>query len=116
MEFPLWVIRPVQWISKMSAIFRSRDRTLYGVMLNLDLRPLQGKIQLWQNVPQALWFTSVSDATQMSFMEPMDIPLVMTKWFGWPTGVLSGDRIYSVSYTHLRAHETVLDLVCRLLL
>ena len=26
------------------------------------------------------------------------------------------DRVPSVSYTHLRAHETVLDLVCRLLL
>ena len=26
------------------------------------------------------------------------------------------DAIGSVSYTHLRAHETVLDLVCRLLL
>ena len=25
-------------------------------------------------------------------------------------------RTYPVSYTHLRAHETVLDLVCRLLL
>ena len=25
-------------------------------------------------------------------------------------------NIMSVSYTHLRAHETVLDLVCRLLL
>ena len=25
-------------------------------------------------------------------------------------------RVQSVSYTHLRAHETVLDLVCRLLL
>ena len=25
-------------------------------------------------------------------------------------------RVLSVSYTHLRAHETVLDLVCRLLL
>ena len=25
-------------------------------------------------------------------------------------------RITAVSYTHLRAHETVLDLVCRLLL
>ena len=25
-------------------------------------------------------------------------------------------RLQSVSYTHLRAHETVLDLVCRLLL
>ena len=27
-----------------------------------------------------------------------------------------GDTISPVSYTHLRAHETVLDLVCRLLL
>ena len=27
-----------------------------------------------------------------------------------------GFRIEAVSYTHLRAHETVLDLVCRLLL
>ena len=26
------------------------------------------------------------------------------------------DYLNSVSYTHLRAHETVLDLVCRLLL
>ena len=25
-------------------------------------------------------------------------------------------NLYPVSYTHLRAHETVLDLVCRLLL
>ena len=27
-----------------------------------------------------------------------------------------GDTLLPVSYTHLRAHETVLDLVCRLLL
>ena len=27
-----------------------------------------------------------------------------------------GSRSKAVSYTHLRAHETVLDLVCRLLL
>ena len=26
------------------------------------------------------------------------------------------ERVVAVSYTHLRAHETVLDLVCRLLL
>ena len=26
------------------------------------------------------------------------------------------DRARTVSYTHLRAHETVLDIVCRLLL
>src|SRR5664280_2427816 len=31
-------------------------------------------------------------------------------------GKLFFDQIASVSYTHLRAHETVLDLVCRLLL
>ena len=30
--------------------------------------------------------------------------------------VLLGDVVIAVSYTHLRAHETVLDLVCRLLL
>ena len=28
----------------------------------------------------------------------------------------NGQRFRPVSYTHLRAHETVLDLVCRLLL
>ena len=30
--------------------------------------------------------------------------------------VVELDHLRSVSYTHLRAHETVLDLVCRLLL
>ena len=30
--------------------------------------------------------------------------------------IVSGYRTKAVSYTHLRAHETVLDLVCRLLL
>ena len=29
---------------------------------------------------------------------------------------LIGRMVQPVSYTHLRAHETVLDLVCRLLL
>ena len=29
---------------------------------------------------------------------------------------LRQDGVLAVSYTHLRAHETVLDLVCRLLL
>ena len=30
--------------------------------------------------------------------------------------LLSKERVFSVSYTHLRAHETSQDLVCRLLL
>ena len=32
------------------------------------------------------------------------------------TVVLTEEGVATVSYTHLRAHETVLDLVCRLLL
>ena len=32
------------------------------------------------------------------------------------SGNFGGKSITTVSYTHLRAHETVLDLVCRLLL
>ena len=36
----------------------------------------------------------------------------LLKWNGLSDSV----RLVAVSYTHLRAHETVLDLVCRLLL
>ena len=32
------------------------------------------------------------------------------------TSILVRDDVKPVSYTHLRAHETVLDIVCRLLL
>mgnify|MGYP003381602968 CR=1 FL=1 len=31
-------------------------------------------------------------------------------------GLIGANALIPVSYTHLRAHETVLDLVCRLLL
>ena len=32
------------------------------------------------------------------------------------TAKMAGQTFIPVSYTHLRAHETVLDIVCRLLL
>ena len=38
---------------------------------------------------------------------------------GYGPGMMGGGQgagMMAVSYTHLRAHETVLDLVCRLLL
>ena len=48
------------------------------------------------------------------------------EWLGWPIGTHNlhpapfdaqcVNCIDAVSYTHLRAHETVLDIVCRLLL
>ncbi|WDT38011.1 hypothetical protein PVA38_11620 [Streptococcus pneumoniae D39] len=34
----------------------------------------------------------------------------------YPTKIFKTPSFEAVSYTHLRAHETVLDLVCRLLL
>ena len=39
-----------------------------------------------------------------------------TKTMAVTFNVAESPRTYAVSYTHLRAHETVLDLVCRLLL
>ena len=50
-----------------------------------------------------------------------DEPILTTRLFGGlgdTLGLLadSVDEADAVSYTHLRAHETVLDLVCRLLL
>src|SRR5664280_1483419 len=44
------------------------------------------------------------------------VPLWGTKKFGGSKYGTKGATVGSVSYTHLRAHETVLDLVCRLLL
>eukprot|EP00656_Telonema_subtile_P041528 TRINITY_DN46720_c0_g1_i1.p1 TRINITY_DN46720_c0_g1~~TRINITY_DN46720_c0_g1_i1.p1 ORF type:complete len:322 (+),score=63.19 TRINITY_DN46720_c0_g1_i1:33-998(+) len=60
-----------------------------------------------------LWFTRCFKST---------IAVVVTTLIAvaWQLGLLHtlgfGLDPYSVSYTHLRAHETVLDLVCRLLL
>src|SRR5665811_2538215 len=38
------------------------------------------------------------------------------RWHKWVVLIAGSTGSASVSYTHLRAHETVLDLVCRLLL
>ena len=49
-----------------------------------------------------------------------ELLLVGRQWWRIVASTLKLDasqlRFDSVSYTHLRAHETVLDLVCRLLL
>ena len=46
--------------------------------------------------------------------EPGGAPVAVPVEIGLSDGV--NTEIVPVSYTHLRAHETVLDLVCRLLL
>ena len=62
-------------------------------------------------------------ATEIS--ERLGVPLGDVELASFPNGerhcrygesIRGADLFIPVSYTHLRAHETVLDLVCRLLL
>ena len=55
------------------------------------------------------------DLTTMKPISILDFGGMADKFSSNPLAQLK-DRSFSVSYTHLRAHETVLDLVCRLLL
>ena len=48
------------------------------------------------------------------FLISLVLPLVIVAISG--KAAEAGTRVVTVSYTHLRAHETVLDIVCRLLL
>ena len=43
-------------------------------------------------------------------------PNLLARYVVMMSKIRSSASIGTVSYTHLRAHETVLDLVCRLLL
>ena len=49
-------------------------------------------------------------------MLPMETGTIVICSFVEKLSYIKPGRTYAVSYTHLRAHETVLDLVCRLLL
>ena len=54
----------------------------------------------------------------MDRLVPVSITLTPEKALAvtWSDGLICNYSMPPVSYTHLRAHETVLDLVCRLLL
>ena len=80
-------------------------------------------------VPREKWFDEIGGPRGAAFaatalMQLQDSPVDVANYF---TGEIQGfglfnfhgvprKTFYAVSYTHLRAHETVLDLVCRLLL
>ena len=65
--------------------------------------------------------SAASDVYKRQLQEYLDFGLhgwAMSRYSGcWVAMKVTSDTVESsVSYTHLRAHETVLDLVCRLLL
>src|SRR5665811_2507519 len=90
--------------------------------------------QPFQNIPLGTFptrwlnFTTNkgSDLAQSFMVDNLITPLVYSWNFNvqyqiaptWmiEAGYVGSRGIHPVSYTHLRAHETVLDLVCRLLL
>ena len=49
-------------------------------------------------------------------MEKRGVDVLKDKRISKSTAFTAEEKEQTVSYTHLRAHETVLDLVCRLLL
>ena len=83
--------------------------------LHSELQTLIEELQLQEQV-YLLGFVENMNA----FMNSIDIFLLSSAWEGFGfvlvEAMLRAKPIVAVSYTHLRAHETVLDLVCRLLL
>ena len=67
--------------------------------------------------------TNLHNGTTIKQIAPYEVdgPRAVTRLFTLSNGAVfdadgTADGTTTVSYTHLRAHETVLDLVCRLLL
>ena len=63
----------------------------------------------------------IRDSRKGVFHPPQQTPGARFHWSDIVIDLVDGDGfiprdLKTVSYTHLRAHETVLDLVCRLLL
>src|SRR5665811_2578020 len=64
----------------------------------------------------ALFATREGDRYAMHASHLNEQMVRVLRTIGYDVGFCRGSGQYPVSYTHLRAHETVLDLVCRLLL
>jgi len=102
------------WVSAVAAPFFFRIDPASLRVTPLVTQPTSGTsdattLQFWANpADTSFWYTSTGDTLKHVTVE------------GFQTTVTpyTTDEVHpvSVSYTHLRAHETVLDLVCRLLL
>src|SRR5665811_1018548 len=80
----------------------------YGIGVGRDGFQWQGLLNISKKAEWPDW----TPPPEMIARQPY-LPRFMA---GGPGNPLGARAMYPVSYTHLRAHETVLDLVCRLLL
>src|SRR5665811_2181638 len=104
----------------------TRSSGFWRRLTGMSLRPILLAaillmLYLWQQVQLSLV------ATALTIVIAVPLGILLTRPFArWikPIGLGLGNfgqaipsiGLIAVSYTHLRAHETVLDLVCRLLL
>ena len=77
-----------------------------------DLQPPEFSITAMQEVSRLI--SQYPADKQKSALLPV-LHIAQKEFGGWLSSDTM-DYVAPVSYTHLRAHETVLDLVCRLLL
>src|SRR5664280_1742769 len=101
-----YTITIIQTLSEEQELLK--DISLYRFFLLFSL--LLISILFNYLIAKRLWkpfYVSVNNASRYDIQsdKPLELPVTDIEEF-----------IKSVSYTHLRAHETVLDLVCRLLL
>ena len=90
------------------------------VVLCADLSESMRLLKFKENFPNQYIECGVAEQNMMSLGAGLalagKIPFIASFAVFNPGRTLDQLRVAAVSYTHLRAHETVLDLVCRLLL
>src|SRR5450759_5820308 len=112
---------PVQfgkWFSKFWTF--PFDNTAWGYSFT-DGLPVRDKI--FARIPSTLWLTGMSLLVTVMLAIPIGI-LQAVRQYSWSDKIITTfetigyalPTFWPVSYTHLRAHETRHDLVCRLLL
>ena len=94
------------------------EETVEALQIGRGFVLVVGTLEPRKNIPMLL-----NAYKQLRMGHRIAVPLILVGSRGWldteifqTIGQLGLDNHVPVSYTHLRAHETVLDLVCRLLL
>src|SRR5664280_2207387 len=112
-RLPLGTVKPAGWLKSQL------ENQASGLTGNLD--------DFWPDLVNSSWKGGDGEAWERGpyYLDGL-VPLayllndehLISKVKIWIEPILASSRDsgWSVSYTHLRAHETVLDLVCRLLL
>src|SRR5450756_789621 len=74
---------------------------------------MEGRVPLWQAYLEAAEYYGLDARTAPEFGLPMLYEDTQAEWHNQSLLDTARDAMIPVSYTHLRAHETRHDLVCR---